>query len=251
MSCSDDIDGVFFGDIDDAVRAQFLADRQALVARSRQDHGACAERLCNGYREQPDRAGADDHDAFTGNQPAEFGEAVHRRSGRYDERGFGVAHGVGHPRQRVDVVDGVFGEPAVGREAVGAVTLLGLSIVEARGVHALAAALALAAAGMDFHADALADRELVDGRSEGHDRAHIFMAGRKVLVEGQAALNARRRSAMDDLKVGGADGNGVDPDQDFCAPRHRGGLVAQQKLVRVSQNPGFHLGRGREIRAMS
>jgi hypothetical protein len=66
------------------------------------------------------------------------------------------------------------------------------------------------------------------------------MARRKVLVEGQAALDARRRPAVDDLEVGGADRNGVDPDQNFRAPRHWGGLVAEEEFVRVSQNPGFH-----------
>jgi hypothetical protein len=45
---------------------------------------------------------------------------------------------------------------------------------------------------MDFDADALTNVELVDIWSEGRHRAHIFMAGREILVEGQAALNARR-----------------------------------------------------------
>ena len=190
----DDLDGVLIVDIDDAVGAEFLADREPPVARSRQDHRACAERFGDRHREQPDRARADHDDAFAGDQSAELGQAVHRRPGGDDQRRLRVAHGVGHPRQRVDVIDGVFGEAAVGGEAVGAMALVGLPIVQARGVHALAAALALAAAGMDFHADAFADLELVDVGSERGDRAHIFMARREILVEGQAALNARRRA---------------------------------------------------------
>ena len=63
--------------------------------------------------------------------------------------------------QRIDVVDLVLAEAAVGGEAVGAVALVDVAVVEAvvvaGGVHALAAALALAAAGMDFHGHALAD----------------------------------------------------------------------------------------------
>ena len=94
---------------------------------------------------------------------------------------------------------------------------------------------------MDFHADALADLEFVDIGPEGCDRAHIFMAGREILVEGQAAADARRRAAVDDLKVGRADRHRVDADQHFRAPRNRRGLVAQQKLVRIAQDPGFHL----------
>jgi hypothetical protein len=55
---------------------------------------------------------------------------------------------------------------------------------------------------VDFHADAFVDFELVDTWSERGNRAHIFVAGREILVEGQAALNDRRRTAVNDLKVG-------------------------------------------------
>src|SRR6202040_2229713 len=123
-------------------------------------------------------------------------------------RGFRVAHGVGHPRQCVDMIDRVFGETTIGRETVGAMTLLGSPIIEARGVHPLSAPLALTTTGVDFHADAFADCELVDVGSERGNRAHIFMAWREVLVEGQAALNARRRAAVNDLEIGSADRNG-------------------------------------------
>src|SRR5450631_2913930 len=51
--------------------------------------------------------------------------------GRDHKRRLRVAHRVRHPRQRVDMVDGVFGETAIGRKAVGAMTLLGLPVVEA------------------------------------------------------------------------------------------------------------------------
>jgi hypothetical protein len=147
----------------------------------------------------------------------------------------------------VDMVHGIFGETAVGRESVGAVTLVGFSVVEARGVHALAASLALAATRMDFHTDAFANLELIDVRSESDYRAHIFVTGRKILVEGQSAFDTRRRAAMDDLKISRTDGDGVDADQNFGSPRNRSGFVAQEKLVRVAQNPGFHLLRDRKF----
>jgi hypothetical protein len=92
----------------------------------------------------------------------------------------------------------------------------------------LAASLALAAAGVNFHADAFADPELVDVGSERCHRAHIFVAGREVLVEGQAAADARRRAAMDDLEIGGADRHRVDADQNFRAARNRRRFLAQQ-----------------------
>jgi len=100
---------------------------------------------------------------------------------------------------------------------------------------------------MDFHADPFADLELVDLGSERCNRSHIFVAGRKILVEGQAALDARRRSRMDDLEVGGADRHRVDAHQRFGPPRNRGGLVAQEQFVGAAQNPGLHLRGHRDI----
>jgi hypothetical protein len=209
-----------------------------------------AKRLGNGHRKQADRTGAYHDNAFPCDEPAEFGQAVHGGAGGDHKRRFRVAHGAGHSRQRVDVVHGIFGEPAIGGEAIGAMTLLGFPIVEAGGVHALAASLALAAAGMDFHADAFPDFELVDVRSECGDRAHIFMAGREILVERQATPDAGRRAAMDDFEVSCADGNGVDAHQHFGASGDWRGFVAQDQLVRVAQDPGLHLRGGREIREM-
>jgi hypothetical protein len=127
----DDLDGILVVDIDDTISAEFLADRQPSVARSRQDHRTCAERLGYGHCEQSDRPRADHHDALTGHQPSQFSQAIHRRAGGDDQRCLGIAHGIGHSRQRVDMIDGIFGEAAVRREAVGAMALLGLSVIQA------------------------------------------------------------------------------------------------------------------------
>ena len=89
------------------------------------------------------------------------------------------------------------------------------------------AACALAATGVDLHADPFANPELVDVRPECCDGPHILVPGRKVLVEGQAALNARRRTGMDDFKVGRADRNRVDPDQNLGAGGNGYRLLAQ------------------------
>ncbi len=59
----------------------------------------------------------------------------------------------------------------------------------ARCVHAFAASLALAAAGVDLDRDALTDLVFVNAGAERHHRAHIFVAGREVLVKRQAAFN--------------------------------------------------------------
>ena len=129
-----------------------------------------AHRLGDRDAEQPDRAGAGDHDALARDQPAELGQAVHGGAGGDDQRRLLVRHVVGDRDQRVDVVDLVFAEAAVGGEAVGAVALVDVAVIEpvvvAGGVHALAAALALAAAGVDLHRDALADLVFVDAGPE-------------------------------------------------------------------------------------
>jgi hypothetical protein len=56
---------------------------------------------------------------------------MHRSAGGDDQRRLRIAHGVGHPRQRVDVVDGVFGKAAIGGEAVGAMAFPGLPVIQA------------------------------------------------------------------------------------------------------------------------
>jgi hypothetical protein len=101
--------------------------------------------------------------------------------------------------------------------SAAAMTLVRFPVVKAGGIHALSAPLALTTSGVDFHADAFVDFELVDTWSERGNRAHIFVAGREILVEGQAALNDRRRAAVNDLKVGCADWNCVDADQNFSS----------------------------------
>ena len=213
--------------------------------------GLAPSALATATASSPIGPGPDHDHAFAGDQPAQFGQAIHRRAGGDDQRRFGIAHGVGHPRQRVDVIDGIFGKAAIGGKAVGAMAFSGFAVVEARGVHALPAALALAAAGMDLDADALADPEFVDIRSERRDRAHIFVARREILVEGQAAQDARWRAGVDDLKIGRADRDRIDTDQNFGPRRHRRRLVAQEKLVRDRPAPRPSSGRGQGSRMTS
>jgi hypothetical protein len=49
--------------------------------------------------------------------------------------------------------------------------------------------------------NAIADLELIDGRTELHHRAHIFVARRKTFVERRAAIDDRGQPMLDDLDV--------------------------------------------------
>jgi hypothetical protein len=46
---------------------------------------------------------------------------------------------------------------------------------------------------------------------------------------------------VDDFKIGRADRNCVDTDQNFGAGGDGHRLFAQEKLIRIAQHPGFHL----------
>ena len=211
-----------------------------------------AHRLGNRDAQEPDRAGAGDHDALARDQPAELGQPVHRGAGGDDQRRLLVRHLVGDRDQRVDVVDLIFAEAAVGGEAVGAVAFVHVAVIEpvvvAGGVHALAAALALAAAGVDLDGDALADLVFVDARPERDHGAHIFVAGGEVLVVRHAAEDRGRRSVIDDLEIGRADRDRVDAHQHLGLLRHRHRLVRQRELAGIAEHPCLHGVRDRIIR---
>jgi len=96
----DDVERVFFGDVDDAVRAELLAYREAAVAGARQDDGVRSQCSCDRHGEQPDRSRANYHHALTGNESAKFGQAVHCGPGGDDKRRFRVTHRVRHPHAR-------------------------------------------------------------------------------------------------------------------------------------------------------
>src|SRR5205814_1732540 len=111
----------------------------------------------------------------------------------------------------------------IGAEAVGPVPLRAIAVIQARGVHTLTAALTAAAPGMHLDRDALADLKLIDGRAELDNRAHIFVARRKAAIEWRSAINHRRHAVADDLDIGRADRDRIDPHEDLGRPglRHR------------------------------
>ena len=229
------------------------ADLQAVVARAGEDHRLRAERLGDGDAEQADRARAGHDHALARHQAAELGQAVHGRAGGDDEGRLLVRHVVGDGDQRVDVVDLVFAETAIGGEAVGAVALVDVAVVEAvvvaGGIHALAAALALAAAGVDLDRHALADLVFVDAGAERHHRAHVLVAGREVLVEGQAALDQGRRAVRDHVEIGGADRDRVDAHQHLGLLRHRHRLVRRVSSPGSPSTQAFMVSGNREVLA--
>ena len=235
------------------IGAELLADLQPVVARAGEDDRLRAERLGHRHAQQADRAGPRHDHALACDQAAKLGQAVHGRAGGDDQRRLLVGHVVGDRDQRVDVVDLVLAEAAVGGEAVGAMALVDVAVVEAvvvaRGIHALAAALALAAAGVNFHRDALADLVFVDAGTLRHHRAHVLMARRPVLVERQAALDQRRRPVGDHVEVGGADRDRIDAHQHLGLLRHRHRLVLQRELAGIAQHPRLHRVGNREVLA--
>ena len=75
---------------------------------------------------------------------------------------------------------------------------------------------------------------------ELHDRAHVFVAGGEALVERQFAIDHRRQAVLDDLDVGRADRDRVDPHQHLgrAGLGHR--LFDQRQLLGVAEHPGLH-----------
>src|SRR5215472_4744606 len=247
----DRLDDIFIADIDNVIGAELAADLQPIVARAGEDDRLRAQGLRHRYTKKTDRSGTGDDNALAGNEAAELGEPVHCRAGGDDQGRLLVRHRVGNGDERIDVIDLIFAEAPVGGETVGAVTLVDLAVIEAvvvaRGVHAFAAALALAAAGMNFDRDALAYLVFVDARTERDHRAHIFVARREVLVERLAALDERRRPVIDDFKIGGADRHRVDANENLGALGHRDWLLRQLQLTGIAEYPGFHGVGDREI----
>ena len=89
------------------------------------------QRLGHRDAQQADRTGSTDHDAFTGDQAAQFGQTVHRRARGDDQRRFLVGHRIADLDQRVDVVDRVGGKTAIRREAIRAMALVHISVIQA------------------------------------------------------------------------------------------------------------------------
>ena len=64
--------------------------------------------------------------------------------------------------------------------------------------------------------------------------------GREALVERQFAVDHRRHAVADDLDVGGADRDRIDPHQHLRRSRLRHRLLDQGQLLRLAEHPGLH-----------
>ena len=194
---------------------QLGANFQTVVAGPRQNDRLRTQRLGNGDAKQAYWPRPGHHDTFARHQSTKFGQAVHRRTRRYHQSCLGVAHRVAHVNQGVDVVDGVLAKPAIGRKSIRAVAFVHvaivLAVIVARGVHAGAATLALAATRMDFDGNPIANAVLIDSRSKSNNRAHVFMARGKILIERQATFDRRGRALVDNFEIRSANRDCVNP----------------------------------------
>jgi hypothetical protein len=78
---------------------------------------------------------------------------------------------------------------------------------------------------MNLDGDPVADLKLVDGRAELHDCSHVLVARRKAAVERQAAIDHCRHAVPDDLDVGRAYRDRVDPHEHLGRTRFRHRLL--------------------------
>src|SRR5205085_1246813 len=202
---------IFAADIDDRVGAELFPHLEASVAGAGQDDGLGAQSLGYADAHEPYRPWTNDGNPLASDDAAHDIQPVHRRPGGDDERCFRVAHLVRDMSEGIYVVDSIFGKAAIGAEAVGAVPLRAIAVIQARGIHTLTAALTAAAPGMHLDRDALADLKLIHGRAELDNRTHIFVAWRKAAIKWQLAIDHRRHAVADDLAVGCADRDRIDP----------------------------------------
>jgi hypothetical protein len=77
---------------------------------------------------------------------------------------------------------------------------------------------------MDLYGNPLADLVFVNARSERRNCPHVFMAWRKILIVGQAALDHGGRTVVNDFKVGRADRNGVNSNKNLSLFGNRHGF---------------------------
>jgi hypothetical protein len=100
---------------------------------------------------------------------------------------------------------------------------------------------------MHLDGDAVAERELVDRGPELDHRAHVFMARGEPLVERQLALDQRRQPVLQNLDVGGADRDRVDPQQHLGRTRLGHRLLGERQLVGIAEHPCLHRRRDRVL----
>src|SRR5262249_56915810 len=127
-------------------------------------------------------------------------EPEERAAGRQHDRRFFVRDALRDAIERVDVIDGVFGEPAVGGETIRAVPAFGVAVIQARRIQAANAVLAAAAAHVRLDDHPVADPKLVHGPADGHDVARVLVPEDELALPrhlGHAGVDAFQISASD------------------------------------------------------
>ena len=133
-------------------------------------------------------------------------------------------HVGGQAIQRVDVVEHVLGEAAVGGQAAGAMAFGSVAVIQARGVHAEQAVVAAATAFVGFDGYPVARREFVDVLAEGDHGAGPLVAGCEL-----AERRLRRVGLGLDLEIGAAHAAHRDFDEHLAWARHGTALSTTRK----------------------
>src|SRR5690606_20853855 len=113
----------------------------------------------------------------------------------------------GDADQRIDVVDLILAEATIRGETIRSMAFVDVAVVQpiivTRGIHVLAAALALSAARMNLDRDPVTNLEFVNSWAKRHHGAHVLVPRGEVLVEWIATLDKRRWAVIDDFKIRG------------------------------------------------
>ena len=216
------------------VGPELRADREPRVARARQDDPGGAERLAELDRDEPDRARALHEHRLAGDVAAHQVDRPERRGGRRDHAGLLEGKIRRQPVEGGDVVHRELGEPAVAGEALGAVALGDVAVVEAGRVPALDAVLAAVAALVHLDGNAVTDPELVDAGPEGGDRPGVLVAHHE--LAGRLTLER----PVQHLHVRAADRGDLDLQEHFARAGLGAGPGLDAQVVGAVENRGFH-----------
>src|SRR6266508_3954359 len=227
---------VFLADVDREVRAQPLADREPRVASARENDARCAKGLAKLDGDEPDGARALDEHRLARDVSTHQVDGPEGRGGCRHHAGLLEAQVFRQPVEGVDVVDRVLGEPAVAGEALRAVALRDVAVVQAGGVPALDAVVAAVTALVHLHRHPIAHPELVYAGAQADDGAGVLVAHH----EGAGGL--AHEGAVQHLHVGAADRRDLDLQQRLARSRLGSWPGLDVHVVGAVEDHGLHRG---------
>lgn len=154
-----------------------------------------------------------------------------------------VAHVVGNPVQCAGLIDIIFGIGALPIEAVmtmaeiQAAVVAVMTIVQANGVMAALAVIALAASDMRLTRDAVADLEILNALAECNNLTGPFVTHDKRVIGGPVG---ERIAAMDHLGIRATDRDRLNPAKDLARAGLRNRNACKLEVVIGSQGHCFH-----------